>query len=126
MSNVSQPIRLMIVDDSTTMQKRIASAAQHRKNLEVVATASNGADAIHYFKARKPNLVTMDITMPKLNGILTIERLIAIDDTVKILVISSLNDLNTALRAIEAGGSAFLNKPFSDEEFKAQLKGLGF
>lgn len=124
--NNQRAIRMMIVDDSKTMRNTIKSIASVRPNIELVAEASNGQDAIGYFRARKPNVVTMDITMPKLDGIAAIRKLMEIDSTVKIIVISALNDKGTAMMAIEEGAHAFLDKPFSEAELMAEIDRLGF
>ena len=117
-------IKLMIVDDSRTMRNTIANISKMIPGLVVVGEASNGADALAAFKALKPDLITMDLTMPRLNGVDTIGHLCEIDPKARILVVSSLNDLSTALRAIEAGAQGFLHKPFSPDELCAKLKEL--
>lgn len=125
MSN-QNAMRMMIVDDSKTMRRTIRDVVGRFPNIEVVAEADNGIDALHYFKARKPNVVTMDITMPKLNGVEAIQRLVALDPAVKIIVISSLADRATSMRSIEMGAHAFLGKPFSEAELVAEIDRLGF
>jgi len=77
----------MIVDDSNLIRKKITREFDQLK-FELVASAKNGEDAIEKFKEFSPDVITMDITMPHLNGIECIENLIKIKPTTKILVIS--------------------------------------
>lgn len=119
---MAKQIKLMIVDDSRTMRTTIANIAAHIPGLEIVGEAGNGADALPVYKKIMPHVVTMDLTMPRMNGVETIENIIAHDPKARILVVSSLNDLNTALKAIEAGAQGFLHKPFSPDELCNKLK----
>ncbi len=116
----------MIVDHSKTMRLTIAKIAKYIPGLEISGEASNGKDALEIYKEVMPDVVTMDLTMPQMNGVDTIENIIAMDENAKILVISSLNDLNTALRAIEAGALGFLHKPFSPDELSNKIKEILF
>ena len=115
-------IKLMIVDDSRVMRTTISGFAKQIPGLKIVGEASNGSDAIVAFKALIPDVITMDLTMPRMNGVDTITQIIAINPKAKILVVSSLNDLTTALNAIEAGAQGFLHKPFSADELCYKLK----
>ena len=117
-----QEIRLMIVDDSKIMRNTISNIAKNIPGLKIEGEANNGAVAVQIFKSLNPHVVTMDLTMPKMNGVETIGRLLEINPDVKILVVSSLNDLTTALQAIDAGALGFLHKPFSPEELCSKLK----
>jgi two-component system, chemotaxis family, chemotaxis protein CheY len=108
-------LKLMIVDDSNIIRNRIERCNQHTLRFTVVASASNGLEAVELFRATKPDVVTMDLTMPKMNGVECIEALIAINPSVLILVISALSDKATGIDALEKGARGFVCKPFSDE-----------
>ena len=123
---MTKKIKLMIVDDSKTMRLTIAKIAKYIPGLEISGEASNGKDALEIYKEVMPDVVTMDLTMPQMNGVDTIENIIEMDENAKILVISSLTDLNTALRAIEAGALGFLHKPFSPDELSNKIKEILF
>ena len=115
--------KLMIVDDSNLIRKKIAREFDQLQ-FELVASAKDGVEAIEYFKDFLPEVVTMDITMPHLNGIECIEQLIELEPTVKILVISALNDKATGMEALEKGAMGFINKPFSQPEIIEALESL--
>jgi two-component system, chemotaxis family, chemotaxis protein CheY len=108
-------LKLMIVDDSGIMRRRIERSQQFEE-LELVGTASDGLEALELFRRTDPDVVTMDLTMPRMDGIECIERLVAIKPAVRILVISALADKATAVEAMEKGANGFLNKPFTDRQ----------
>lgn len=115
--------KLMIVDDSNIIRNRIQRAYQGN-NFILVATASNGADAVEKFKLHKPDVVTMDLTMPKMDGLQCIEQIVAIDSKVRVLVVSALSDKATGIQALALGAGGFLCKPFSEEELVEALNEL--
>lgn len=107
--------RMMVVDDSSIIRNRIARSID-KDNFKVVTQAVNGLDAITKFKQHQPELVTMDMTMPQLDGIGCIEELVKLDSSVRILVISALSDDETGLEALVRGAAGFLKKPFRDAD----------
>jgi two-component system chemotaxis response regulator CheY len=110
----------LIVDDSNVMRRRI-ERSQQVDRLEVVGLASNGFEAIEQFRRTDPDVVTMDITMPQMDGIECVERLVAMKPHVLILVVSALADKATAVEAMEKGANGFLNKPFTDRQLQDAL-----
>jgi two-component system chemotaxis response regulator CheY len=117
------PLRMMIVDDSNIIRRRI-ERCQNIPQLEVVGSASNGLDAIQLFMETDPDVVTMDITMPHMDGIECVERLVAMKPGVLILVVSALADKATAVEAMEKGANGFLNKPFTERQLNDALEEL--
>ncbi|MDK4680872.1 response regulator [Kingella negevensis] len=117
--------RLMIVDDSNVIRNRIERGlAGSDIQFEVVATASNGNEAVEQFRKTRPQFVTMDITMPGMDGLECVQSLMTLDPNVNILVISALSDEYTGLLALSYGARGFLNKPFRDEELAEALQQL--
>ncbi|HEY8119062.1 MAG TPA: response regulator [Methylophilaceae bacterium] len=110
-------MRLMIVDDSNIIRSRIARIALHPRlqDLNIVALARNGREAVNLCMRNNPELVTMDLTMPEMDGVACIEELLKINPHIKIIVISALSDKITALTALKKGARGFLPKPFTDE-----------
>lgn len=119
-ADLSKPIRMMIVDDSNVIRRRI-ERCQRVDGVEVVGTASNGVEALGLFVELDPDVVTMDITMPQMDGIECVERMVNLKPGVLILVISALADKATAVEAMEKGANGFLNKPFSDRQLNDAL-----
>jgi two-component system, chemotaxis family, chemotaxis protein CheY len=117
-------MKLMIVDDSKIMRQMIMDVCKQFNGLTIVATAGDGEEAISSFKKVRPEIITMDLTMPNLDGVGAIKEIIRLDPTVKILVISALSDQETALESISEGAQGFLYKPFSKEELTEAILGI--
>jgi two-component system chemotaxis response regulator CheY len=113
----------MIVDDSNIMRRRIERSQQFEE-LELVGTASNGIEAIEMFRKMDPDVITMDLTMPQMDGIECIENIVKLKPAVRILVISALADKATAVEAMEKGANGFLNKPFTDRQLNEAIAEL--
>lgn len=111
-------MKLLIVDDSNIIRSRIARIALHPRlhKLSIVGLAKNGLEAIELSRRNMPDVVTMDLTMPEMDGIACIEALIAEQSELNILVVSALGDKTTAISALKKGARGFLHKPFSDEQ----------
>jgi len=110
--------RLMIVDDSNIIRSRIARAVEQGliPDLAVVALARNGREAVQLCREHDPNLITMDLTMPEMDGLACIENLIGLRPDLHILVVSALKDKATALEALRKGAEGFVCKPFTDRQ----------
>jgi len=114
-------MRLLIVDDSTLIRNRVARILSDPRlnTIQLMGMAKNGVEAISLFSQHTPELVTMDITMPEMDGVECTEKMIHISPDCNILVVSALSDKATALKALKKGARGFLYKPFSDEELIA-------
>lgn len=118
-------LRLMIVDDSNVIRSRIARVAgADRLNAQIVGLARNGVEAIRLCAQHQPDLVTLDLTMPEMDGIDCVEELVRIKPDIRVLVVSALSDKATALEAIKRGANGFLFKPFTDDQLVHALKEL--
>jgi two-component system, chemotaxis family, chemotaxis protein CheY len=117
-------MRLLIVDDSNIIRSRIMRIvlAGTLPGAQIVGLARDGAQAVMMFKAHQPDVVTMDLTMPNMDGIRCIDEIMAINPDVPILVISALADKTTAIAALRKGARGFLNKPFTEKQLVAALK----
>jgi two-component system chemotaxis response regulator CheY len=118
-----EELKLLIVDDSNVIRRRIERST-HLDRLKVVGTAVNGVDALRLFEELEPDVVTMDITMPEMDGIECIEQLVAMRPEVLILVISALADKATAIEAVKRGANGFLYKPFTEKQLNDALAEL--
>ena len=121
--NGRKSYKLMIVDDSNIMRRRIERSQQFEE-LELIGTAGNGLEALELFKKADPDVITMDLTMPQMDGIECISQLVAMKPSVRILVISALADKATAVEAMEKGANGFLNKPFTDRQLNEAIAEL--
>ena len=115
--------KLLVVDDSTIIRNHIARLLNDPRlpNLDIVGLASDGEKALEAAKAHHPDLITMDLTMPNMDGEACIEAVAKMLPEVRILVVSALSDKATALRALTKGAHGFLQKPFTDDSLVAAL-----
>lgn len=116
-------MRLLIVDDSKVIRNRIARLTLDPRlpGLQIVGLAGNGVEALQLAGQHKPDLVTIDLTMPEMDGIECVGHLVAAYPEINILVVSALADKFTALQALKRGARGFLHKPFSDDELVKAL-----
>ncbi len=116
-------MKLLIVDDSNIIRSRIARIALHPnlRHISIVGLAKNGMEAVDLCARNTPDVVTMDLTMPEMDGIECIEILIGRQPNLNILVVSALSDKTTAITALKKGARGFLHKPFSDEQLANAL-----
>lgn len=106
--------RIMIVDDAMFMRvtlKNILTKEGH----EIVGEAENGEDAVARYAELKPDIVTMDITMPKMDGIAAVREIIGQDPNARIIMCTAMGQKNMVLEAIQAGAKDFVVKPFQPE-----------
>jgi len=115
--------RLMVVDDSNVIRRRI-ERAHDLPFVEFVGSARNGREALELHARTHPTIVTMDLTMPEMDGNECVEQLVQRDPEIRILVISALADKATAIDALERGASGFLCKPFTDRQLNEALRKL--
>lgn len=118
--------RMMIVDDSLVIRGRIERLCADARlpTLQVVGLAADGAQAVELARRERPDVVTMDLTMPQMDGERCIEALADLLPDSRILVVSALNDKMTALRAIAKGAHGFLHKPFDDDQLVEAVREL--
>jgi len=116
-------IRLLIVDDSLIIRKSIQKYLDGY-NIEVVGIAGDGRSALNIFKEKEPDVVTLDITMPEMDGLTVLEEMLKIRPDTRIMVVTALSDKATGLKAIKLGAKGFLPKPFSAEQLKESFTRL--
>ncbi|MFZ2989748.1 response regulator transcription factor [Ideonella sp.] len=116
-------MRMMIVDDSNMIRSRINRLVQAGLigEVEVVAQARDGAEALLLAAQHRPQLVTLDLTMPEMDGVECIPGLVAMLPGVNVLVVSALADKSTAIAALRLGARGFVAKPFTDAELRLAL-----
>ncbi|MDP3654397.1 MAG: response regulator [Rhodoferax sp.] len=119
-------MRLMVVDDSNMIRTRISRVVQNGgvAGISLVGLARNGAEAVRIARATRPEVVTMDLTMPEMDGVQCVAELIRMLPEVHILVVSALSDKSTAIAALKLGARGFVSKPFTDDELKLALLNL--
>ena len=105
---------ILIVDDAAFMRMMIKNIVT-KAGYEVVGEAENGAQAVEMYKELKPDLVTMDITMPEMDGIQAVKAIKEIDPNANIIMCSAMGQQAMVMEAIQAGAKDFIVKPFQQD-----------
>jgi two-component system chemotaxis response regulator CheY len=106
--------RVMIVDDALFMRKMLSDILK-RENIEICGEAENGKEAIEKYQQLKPDLVTMDIVMPKveeIDGVGAVKEIVKVDPQAKIIMVSAMGQHSLVVEAIQSGAKDFVTKPF--------------
>lgn len=112
-------MKMLIVDDSMIIRRAIERTFS--ATVDEIKTASDGLQALEEFRSFLPDVVSLDITMPHLDGIETLEEMLKIKPDTKIMIVSALADDATAIDALTKGADQFICKPFTNEELIAAV-----
>jgi len=107
--------RILVTDD-TAFMRLLLQKILTEGGYDVVGEADNGKEAVRLFERHRPDLVTMDITMPILNGVEALKRIRAIDPDARVLMVSAMGQKNMVMQALREGAQGFLIKPFEKEK----------
>ncbi|MEG0296292.1 MAG: response regulator [Clostridium sp.] len=117
--------RVLIVDDAAFMRMMVKDILT-KNGYEVVGEAANGIQAVELYKKESPDVVTMDITMPDMDGIQAVKEIKAFDPKAKVIMCSAMGQQSMVMDAIKAGAKDFIVKPFqADRVIEAIQKVLG-
>lgn len=116
--------RILIVDDAAFMRFSIRNIVT-KNGYVVVGEAENGAIAIEKYNELKPDIVTMDITMPEMNGLDALKQIRKADPKAKVLMVSALGQEAMVRDAVISGAMGFVVKPFKEDVFASALSKLG-
>ena len=118
-------IRVLIVDDAAFMRMMIKDILS-KNGYEVVGEAENGQKAVEKFQELKPDLTTLDITMPEMDGITAVKEIKKIDANAKVIMCSAMGQQAMVIEAIQCGARDFIVKPFQpDRVLEAVRKVIG-
>lgn len=113
--------KVLIVDDAAFMRLNLKNIIEEM-GFEIIAEAENGIQAVDKYKEHNPDLVTMDITMPEMDGISATKKITSFDDNAKVLVCSAMGQQSLVIEAIEAGAKDFIVKPFERNRIKQAMQ----
>jgi two-component system, chemotaxis family, chemotaxis protein CheY len=106
--------RVLVVDDAAFMRKMVTDALT-KGGHEVVGEAGNGVEAIDRFRDLKPDVTTLDITMPEKDGLAALKEILTLDPAARVVMCSALGQESKVLEAIKAGAKDFVVKPFQPD-----------
>jgi two-component system chemotaxis response regulator CheY len=113
--------RVLIVDDLAFI-KLIIKDTLEKTGFEVAGEASNGVEAIEQYKRLQPDIVLMDITMPKMDSIQALQEIVKIDPQAKVIMCSALGQQKLIIQSIQLGAKDFIVKPFKPERIVGAIK----
>ena len=116
--------KVLIVDDSKYTRLNLINLINRTNYATCIGEASNGYEAVTLYKKLAPDLTTMDIVMPEMDGINAIERIMKIDKYANIIVISAIGQQMIILEALTKGAKDFVRKPIIEEDFKQIMENL--
>ena len=115
--------RVMVVDDAMFMRASLKMMLE-KNGFEVVAEAENGVVAVQKYKEIKPDIVTMDITMPEMDGLQALKLIKQHDPNAKVVVVSAMGQEPVVKDAILSGAKSFIVKPFKEDFVLKTLSSL--
>ncbi len=115
--------KVLIVDDAIFMRSALKMMLE-KNGFEVIGEAENGSVAIQKYKLLRPDIVTMDITMPEMDGIEALKVIRAFDGNAKIITISALGQECYVREAVMSGAKGFIVKPFKEDQIIKVLNKL--
>lgn len=113
-------LNILIVDDSLIIRKKLTKLVE-KLGHSVLYDASNGQQAIDAYASKKPDLVTMDITMPDMDGIAAVKEIMKLDSEAKIIMITSHGQEDMVIKSVQAGAVGYILKPISEEKLAAAI-----
>lgn len=114
--------KIMIVDDSSLI-RRMLSALLEKNNYAVVAEAVNGQEAVDMYESVKPDLVTLDVTMPVMDGVEALKKIKEIDKDAKVIMVTAAGQKDRIMEALKLGAAAFITKPFDEDDLIKNVEG---
>lgn len=112
--------KILIVDDASFIRANLKMMLE-KNGFKVVGEAVNGVDGIKKYEMFKPDIVTMDITMPEMDGISSLKAIKQMDPLAKVIMVSAMGQESHVKEAVLAGAAGFIVKPFNEEQV---VKGL--
>ncbi len=116
MSEGAERLRVMIADDETEMRRSTRLMLTLIPNVEIVAIAKNGREALEMARSHKPDIALMDVNMPELNGLQAIAHMRAERPELACIILSAERDTKTLLEAMAVGARGYLTKPFTTDQ----------
>jgi two-component system chemotaxis response regulator CheY len=107
--------RILITDDALFMRVTLKNILT-KEGYEIAGEAANGRESVELYKATRPDLVTMDITMPEMDGISAVREIRSFDPHAKIIMCTAMGQKNMVMEAVTAGARDFIVKPFQPEK----------
>lgn len=116
-------VKVLIIDDAKFMRMTLSTMFE-KHDFTVVGMAENGQDGIELYKQTSPNIVTLDITMPVMDGLQALEQIMQIDPNANVIMCSAMGQQKLVVEAIELGAKDFIVKPFDETRVIETVKNI--
>ncbi|GIP55621.1 MULTISPECIES: response regulator [Paenibacillus] len=113
--------KILVVDDAAFMRLMLKNILS-KQGYEIVGEAENGLEAVEKYKALSPDLVTMDITMPVMEGVEAVRLIKQLDPNAKIIMCSAMGQQSMVVQSLQAGARDFIVKPFQEERVLESIR----
>ena len=120
-NDLGKQYRILLIDDSAFVVKQLQQIFVS-ENYKVVGTAENGEEGVLMYKEYKPDLVTLDITMPKMDGITALTKIMEFDKEAKVVMVSALGKEDMVKKALLAGAKNYITKPLDRKKVLERIK----
>ncbi|WP_088351944.1 two-component system response regulator CasR [Bacillus cereus] len=114
-------IKLLLVEDHHIVRRGLVFFLKTREEFEIIGEAENGEEALHFVQKERPDVVLMDVSMPKMDGIEATKRLKQYDETIKVLILSSFSEQDYVIPALEAGADGYQLKEVQPEQLVTSI-----
>lgn len=115
--------KVLVVDDAAFMRVSIKNMLS-KHNYEVVGEAENGKIALAKYQELNPDIVTMDITMPEMDGLESLKKILAVNPAANVVMVSAMGQESMVREAVLTGAKGFIVKPFKEDVILAALQSL--
>lgn len=105
--------QILIIDDSAMSRNKLRKILE-KNNHTIVGEAQDGVEGLHKFKELSPELVTLDVTMPNMDGLQCLKEILMANEDAKVIMITALGKGDTMLDALDAGATNYITKPFEE------------
>jgi two-component system chemotaxis response regulator CheY len=116
--------RILILDDEKDVREILKNLIESDPRFKVIGEASNGKEALEQYKKLKPDLITVDLIMPKFDGLQTVKDILNYDAGARVIVVTALLDKKVLNKAFELGVMDYIAKPFQVERVLSSLESL--
>lgn len=117
-------LRFVVVDDAVFMRTLLKKMIEEVEGYKVVGEGSNGYEAIEQVKIHKPDIITLDITMPEMDGISAIKEILKYSPETGIIMVSAMGQQSMVVEAIKMGAKDFVVKPFEKSRVLQAIKNV--
>jgi DNA-binding NarL/FixJ family response regulator len=114
-------IKLLLAEDHHIVRRGLVFFLKTREEFEIIGEAANGEEALTFVQTERPDVVLMDLSMPKMDGIEATKRIKQYDETIKILMLSSFSEQDYVLPALEAGADGYQLKEVQPDQLVASI-----